>query len=549
MTSLRRDEAIHRASVLREVSYEIALDVRDVVAPDFNSVTTVRFQADPGTATFLEVQPSSVESATVNGDALDLETAFDLAAGRLQLTDLKAQNEVVIAAQMAYSHDGEGLHRHTDPADGKTYLYATSAIAAAPRWFACFDQPDLKAPITLSLECDEQWSAVANGAATKIAPGQWSFATTPKMSTYIATVVAGPYYSVRGTHEGIALGLHVRDSLAVALERDAAELLAFTAACFDEFHRLFGIRYPWGEYHQAFVPDFNWGAMENPGCVTFRDQMVPRGRATTAERASRASTIAHEMAHMWFGNLVTMQWWDDLWLNESFAEYLGHRVTEVASTALGAPFDTWTDFGITRKSWGYTADRRPSTHPIAGNGTEDVDEALNNFDGISYAKGASILRQLATHLGDEVFFSGLRNYFSEHEYANATFADLIDSWTAAGAADLASWAEQWLRTSGLDTLSVERGGSAAVLRRTTPNEPAQRTHTVTVTGFDASGHEVGSLPVRADEDETALPGLSTNATLLLADALDQTWAKVALTQDEWRALPNFVAAPAVGLHG
>ena len=220
-----------------------------------------------------------------------------------------------------------------------------------------------------------------------------------------------------------------------------------TGRCLDEFHRLFGIRYPWGEYHQAFVPDFNAGAMENPGCVTLRDTYVFRSRVTELERGQRASTVAHEMAHMWFGDLVTMRWWDDLWLNESFAEYLGYRVCDDVTD-----HPSWVEFGAVRKAWGYAADRRPSTHPVAGNGAADAKSALSDFDGISYAKGAAVLRQLAAHLGDDTLFSGLRSYFHTHAYGNATFADLIGAWTAAGATDMATWADAWLRTSGLDTL-------------------------------------------------------------------------------------------------
>ena len=301
----------------------------------------------------------------------------------------------------------------------------------------------------------------------------------------MTTLIAGPYHSITGEHDGIPLVLHARAALAPALERDAEAMLAHTARCLDEFHDLFGVRYPWGEYHQAFVPDFNAGAMENPGCVTLRDQLVFRSRATDAELVDRDNTIAHEMAHMWFGDLVTMRWWDDLWLNESFAEYLGHRVC----ATLGEP-RSWVSFGIERKGWGYAADRRPSTHPVAGNAATDAATALNQFDGISYAKGAAALRQLAVRLGDDVFLAGLRTHIEAHSYANAELADLVDAWRSAGASDIDDWTAQWLGTSGMDTLRMD---GAVLLREPPPAYPAEREHAVTVASFGATVQEVPVL--------------------------------------------------------
>jgi len=527
--SLLREEAATRAAVVSAVSYEIDLDLLAAAESDqFGSVTTVRFASHAGASTFLQLRPATLTSATLNGNALDLDKVWDAASGRIALAGLREHNTVVVRAAMAYSHDGEGLHKHVDPADGNTYLYATSALAAAPRWFACFDQPDIKAEITLTVAAPADWTVIANGPATEMAPGRCSFAPTPPMSTYVATVVAGPYHSVHGSHQNIPLGLHVRASLADALDRDAEELLAFTGACLDQFHRMFGIQYPWGEYHQVFCPDFNWGAMENPGCVTFRDSMIFRGRSTTAERTSRAGTIAHEMAHMWFGNLATFAWWDDLWLNESFAEYLGHRVTQAVSE-----YDAWTEFGAVRKAWGYAADRRPTTHPIAGNGIDDVANALDAFDGISYAKGAAVLKQLVAYLGEDVFLRGLRAYFAAHEYGNATFADLIAAWTAAGATELDEWASAWLRTSGVDTLAL----SCGVLTRV-----GSRPHAVTVAAYDARGAELGRGRLRVSGPTTAVAGMPADASLLLPDADDDTWAKLALPPATWEDLPAFVAA-------
>ena len=525
MLSLTYEEAQRRADLVRVTGYDVDLDLT-MDGELFGSRTTIRFSAEPGAATFVEVAPRELSRARLNGRPLDVA---ELAGGRLPLAGLSDDNELVVEATMAYSHDGEGLHRHVDPADGRPYLYAMSFLDAAPRWIACFDQPDLKAPFALTVTCDPTWTVLGNGPAQRLAAGRWRIESAHPIATYFATLVAGPYHSVHSTHDGIPLGVHTRASLARELDAQAPEMLELTAACLDEFHRLFGVRYPWGEYHQAFVPDFNAGAMENPGCVTFRDAYVFRSRATDAERNLRATTIAHEMAHMWFGNLVTMRWWDDLWLNESFAEYLAYRVCDAVDD-----YPVWVEFASRRKAWGYAADRRPSTHPVAGNGAADAKTALNDFDGISYAKGASALRQLAVRLGDDTLLGGLRDYFRTHAYANATFADLIGAWTAAGAHDLEKWAEVWLRTSGLDTLSV---GAGPVVYRT---GDADRPHAVTVTAFTESGAVLAAQnAVLLDPVPLKVPG---TPALVLPDARDDTWAKTALDAGVWERMPSLLPA-------
>jgi aminopeptidase N len=534
--SLCRAEAVERAATVSSVAYDVSLGLDAATGyedePRFDSRTRIRFAAVPGSETFLDVKPAALRSITLNGAPLDPADVFDADSGRVRLIGLSEQNEVVVDAVMLYSHDGEGLHRHVDPADGNVYLYAMSFLDAAPRWFACFDQPDLKAPLTLSVTCPPEWMVAGNAPASRTSPGHWQLATTRALSTYFTTLVAGPYHSLYAEHDGIPLALHVRASLAEHLDRDADELFRITRDCLDEFHRLFGVRYPWGEYHQAFVPEFNAGAMENPGCVTFRDPLIFRSAATEAERGARASTIAHEMAHMWFGDLVTMRWWDDLWLNESFAEYLGPRVCDTVTA-----YDSWLEFGIIRKAWGYTADRRPSTHPVAGNGAADAASALSDFDGISYAKGASALRQLATYLGDAVFLGGLRAHFARHAFGNAELADLLAAWTDAGARDLPDWSAQWLRTSGLDTLRAVPGG---LLREPPADSPASRTHALTVAAFDADGGQLAreSLTIRSPRTPFDAPA---GAALVLPDAGDETWAKIALDPAAWVAMPSLLA--------
>ncbi len=414
---------------------------------------------------------------------------------------------------MPYRNDGEGLHRSVDPADGLSYVYGMSFMDAAPTVFACFDQPDLKAPYTLHVRAPHDWIVVGNAPAANPEPGVWEIGPTQPLSTYFVTVVAGPYHLVRDEHDGIPLGLSCRQSLAPALDKDADELLTMTRQCFDEFHRLFGIRYPFGDYHQAFVPEFNAGAMENPGCVTFRDQYVFDTRVTRGKRVARATTIAHEMAHQWFGNITTPKWWDDLWLNESFAEYAGNRVTADVTEY----DDAWTHVSWARRQWGLNADQAPSSHPVAGNGADDAVTALQDFDGISYAKGSSILKQLCTALGDDVFFGGAIDHFTRHRFGNATMHDLFASWESAGAGDLTPVVDGWLRTAGADMIAYDR--AAHVLRRTPPTaHPADRTHRLTLATVE--GGVWRETPVEVAGPETTVA--ATDGPVVV-DPGEQSW--------------------------
>ena len=554
MPSLTRLEAVERAALLTVRNYRIVLDLT-LPGDQFCSDTTIEFAAaDPAASTFLDLQAHQVRSVLLNGEPLEAAVTD----GRLPLTGLRADNVLQVRALMSYSTDGEGIHRHVDPADGRTYLYAMSFLDAAPRWFACFDQPDLKAGFDIEVCCPTDWSVIGNGPATRVGPGRWQLASTRPLATYFVTLVAGPYASITAEHDGIALGLHARASLAPYLRAEAADILGVTTAALDRYHELFGIRYPFGEYHQAFVPDFNAGAMENPGCVTLRDQFIFRSAATRGQRTDRASTIAHEMAHMWFGDLVTMRWWDDLWLNESFAEYMGYRVcAELPGIDLAQLAElSWLEFGLHRKDWGRVADQAPSKHPVAGNGSETAAAALADFDGISYAKGASVLKQLAAHLGDEVFFAGLRRHFERHRFGNAEFADLIEAWTEAGALDLPAWAELWLRTSGLDTLTAEQrpgaGADAAAgevwLSRSSPDE-SRRPHTVRVAGFDTAGRQrlADQVTLHGDRVRVGADQAAGPLALVVADSCDDSWAKIRFGAAGWQPvadlLPRIEAAP------
>ncbi len=522
MPSLTRAEAMARAALLRVDDVAVDLDL-DRGAEVFGSRTVLRFScAAPGAATFVDVRPRELRSAVLNGTHLDVA---ELRGGRLDLVDLAADNVLEVEATMAYSHDGQGLHRSTDPADGEDYVFGHLFLDAAPTVFACFDQPDLKAPHTVAVTAPEHWTVLGNGAATRTGPGRWVLATTPPLATYFVTVCAGPWASVETEHDGIPLGIHARRSLGDHLRGQADQMLQVTKACLDHYHRLFGIRYPFGEYHQVFVPEFNAGAMENPGCVTFRDTYVFRGATTPDQILMRDNTIAHEMAHMWFGDIVTMRWWDDLWLNESFAEYMAYRTL---TDALGAD-DAWVEFGILRKLWGYAADRAPSTHPVAGSPAPDATSALGNFDGISYAKGASVLRQLIAHIGDDAFVAGVRDHLRSHEFGNGDLAEFLAAMESSSGTSLEAWAEAWLRTSGADR--IELAPSGFLVRTAPPDRPAARPHTLDVAAF-VGGDEVLREPVVLDaaavstrvEGVLGLPA----GVLVVPNAGDLTWAEVTL---------------------
>jgi aminopeptidase N len=548
MPALTRTEAQRRARLLDVGSYTVHLDLARGEEV-FGSTTVIHFGcAEPGAATFVELRPAALHKVTLNGAELDPASFRD---GRLPLTGLAAENELCVEADMSYSRTGEGMHRFTDPADGEAYVCTQCAPDDASRVFACFDQPDLKAVMEISVTAPPHWTVLSNGAGERRRGGRWEFAPTPPISTYLAVIVGGPLHSVHTEHDGIPLGVHCRRSVAAGL--DAEEIFDLTGRFLDRYHELFEERYPFGKYDQAFVPELNFGAMENPGCVTFRDEFLYRSAVTDTERETRAIVIAHEMAHMWFGDLVTMRWWDDVWLNESFAEYMGHQVVSEASR-----FTTpWTGFAVRRKAWGYDADQRPSTHPVAAQGVDDTAAARVSFDGISYAKGASVLRQLVTWLGEEAFLAGVNAHFARHRFGNADLADLLDALAgAAGGRDVHAWAERWLRTTGVDTLRgevAEQDGvlvSADVAHTGSPGEPAStRPHRVFVGLYDLTEDRDGGRRLtrheRLDLDlpavgaaRTTLPLLSGQARpdLLVINDGDLGYAKVRLDERSWEVV-------------
>ena len=461
MKNLSRDEAAERAALLRVESYEVWLDL--TAAPSatrFGAGTRVVFECRrDGADTFVEHAVPVWESAVLDGVPLDIGT---VAGNRLPLRGLSAgRHELEVRAVADYSVTGEGLHRAIDPADGAVYLYQQSFLDDAQRTFACFDQPDLKAPITLTVQAPPDWVVGANTRPTRDGAG-WVFAPTEPISTYLFTLAAGPYHVERAGHGGIELGLWCRQSMRDHL--DADDLFTVTRQSFDLQQELFGRPYPFGDsYDQVFVPGFNAGAMENAGMVTFADDFLFRSKVTLDRRRVRATVVAHEMAHMWFGDLVTMRWWDDLWLNESFAELLG---TLTVDEATGLP-GSWAAFSVGRKAWGYAADQLPTTHPVTTE-VPDTQSALLNFDGISYAKGASVLRQLMAYVGRDAFFAGVRDYLDRHAWGNTTLADLLEALERSSGRELRAWADGWLRTTGVSTLRPVWDDDALAVEQESP---------------------------------------------------------------------------------
>ncbi|MEU6315599.1 aminopeptidase N [Streptomyces sp. NPDC047014] len=455
--NLSRDEARERAELLSVDGYEVSLDLRSAVdgtepaegPRTFRSVTTVRFRAAaPGASSFADLIAPSVNSVTLNGRALDVAAVFD--GSRIALEDLASENVLVVDANCAYSRTGEGMHRFVDPEDGEVYLYTQYEPADARRVYANFEQPDLKAPYRFEVTAPEGWQVWSNGAEESREGLTRRFAPTAPISTYITCVVAGPYHYVTDSYTRgdltIPLGAMCRKGLAKHF--DADDIFLVTKQGFDLFHEIFDYPYPFGKYDQAFVPEYNLGAMENPGMVTFREEYIFRGKVTQASYERRANVILHEMAHMWFGDLVTMKWWDDLWLKESFADFMGSFGLVEATRFRQA----WVTFANNRKAWAYRADQLPSTHPITAD-IRDLEDAKLNFDGITYAKGAAVLKQLVAYVGRDAFLEGARRYFKAHAYGNTTLDDLLSVLGEVSGRDMSEWSRAWLQTAGVNALT------------------------------------------------------------------------------------------------
>ncbi len=543
--NLTREQAATRAALLTVKSYEVTIDLTDGQGgPGEKSYPTrseISFAAAPGSDTFIDFVGDGIASAVLNGRDLDVG-GWSNGSG-LALPDLLPDNHLVIEAVGLYTNTGEGLHRFVDPVDHAVYLYSQFETADAKRLFACFDQPDLKATFAFTVTAPANWQVISNGATTSVdtapdgtgGPSVHHFATTQPMSTYITALIAGPYHVVTDHHDGIDLGLYCRGSLAGHLDSD--RLFAETKQGFDFYHGAFGVRYPFGKYDQLFVPEFNAGAMENAGAVTFREEYVFRSRVTHYQYERRCETLLHEMAHMWFGDLVTMRWWDDLWLNESFATW----ASVVAQTSATEYSSSWTTFANVEKSWAYVQDQLPSTHPIAAD-MVDLAAVEVNFDGITYAKGASVLKQLAAYVGFDEFLTGLGSYFRSFAFGNATLADLMGHLTEASGRDLSGWTSQWLQTTGINQLHPEfevgPDGSytdfAVVQDGAAPGAGELRTHrlAVGVYGDDGTGALVRTHRVELDVTDARTPVKElvgvTAGTLVLVNDDDLTYCKLAL---------------------
>jgi aminopeptidase N len=533
--NLTHDEARERADLITVSSYQVELDLTGGETT-FPSVTVVKFRcATPGAGTFINLTAPQISEITLNGVPVSLD-AFD--GDRITLTGLAAANELRVVADCAYSRSGEGLHRFTDPADGGVYMYSDLETFDAHRIYACFDQPDLKATYELTVTVPDDWQVISNMAAEERGPAgdsaaRWHFPPTPVMSTYITAVAAGPYHVVRDSYDGIPLGIFCRQSLAEYL--DPEEIFEVTRQGFGFYHSAFGVRYPFGKYDQLFVPEFKEGAMENAGCVTFLESYIFRSRVTDFAREARAETILHEMAHMWFGDLVTMRWWDDLWLNESFATWAGTLAEAEATRWRSA----WTTFAQLYKAWAYRQDQLPSTHPIAAD-IPDIHAVEVNFDGITYAKGASVLKQLVAYVGRDNFLAAVRRYFGAHAWGNATLADLLAALEETSGRNLSQWSRQWLETAGVNTLRPEyetdtdgRFTSFAVRQEAVAEYPLLRSHRIAIGLYDRGP---GGL-ARRRRVETDVTGALTvipelagerRPDLVLVNDDDLTYAKLRL---------------------
>jgi aminopeptidase N len=542
-TNISRLEASERSAVVQAQNYDVELDLstRD---DTFGSRTTVHFTAREGNSTWIDFIAPKVQRIELNGESLDTSIHDGF---RIPLRNLKAHNVLTVEAEAAYMNTGEGMHRFIDPVDDEVYLYTQFEIADARRVFACFDQPDIKATFTFSVTAPDHWKVTSNSPTptpSSVSDGiaKWEFPATKKMSTYITAIVAGPYYEVRDEYKGkfgtYPLGLFCRSSLSEYL--DPEDLFTVTKQGFKYFEEAFDYGYPFEKYDQLFVPEFNAGAMENAGCVTHHESYVFRSKVTRATYEQRANTVLHEMAHMWFGDLVTMKWWDDLWLNESFAEWAAHHASVEATQYTEA----WVNFVNQRKAWGYRQDQLPTTHPIVAD-MFDLDAVEVNFDGITYAKGASALRQLVAWVGEDAFFAGIREYFKKHAWGNTELTDLLVELEAASGRSLQDWTQRWLQTAGVNTLRPEiviedgKYKSVTVIQEppVAPEGVDQllRPHHIGIGLYNRSGSSIKRdtrIEIDVDGARTEVPELvgMPAADLLLLNDGDYTFVKIRLDE-------------------
>lgn len=537
--NLTRTEAHERKTLVSTESYRVSLDLTtgDEI---FRSTCTISFSAEAGSSTFLDAITRTVHSVTLNGTELDAATVAD--GIRIALDGLAEHNVVTVVADHEYTNSGEGLHRFVDPVDAEVYLYSQFEVPDSRRVFAVFEQPDLKATFQFTVTAPANWVVVSNAPVEtrteNAATATTVFAPTKRISSYITAIIAGPYQSVHSeltSSDGrsIPLGIYARASLFEYL--DADYIFDITRKGFDYFELKFGVAYPFEKYDQLFVPEFNAGAMENAGAVTFTETYIFRSKVTDAVKERRVVTILHELAHMWFGDLVTMKWWNDLWLNESFAEW----ASTIATAEATEWHEAWTTFQAMEKSWAYRQDQLPSTHPIVAT-INDLEDVQVNFDGITYAKGGSVLKQLVAWVGQDAFFAGVGQYFQKHAWGNTELRDLLTELEATSGRELTEWSQLWLETAGVNTLrpelTVDDDGvitSFAVLQSAHPDYPTIRPHRMAI-GFydmsDAALTRIHRLELDVDGTRTDVPelvGMQRPALILLNDD-DLAYAKIRL---------------------
>ncbi|MCS5718677.1 aminopeptidase N [Herbiconiux sp. CPCC 205763] len=539
--NLTRAEAQERAALLATKSYDVVLDL--TTGPEtFRSTTTVTFTATEGASTFIDAITRTVHAVTLNGESLDPATVSD--GVRIQLPALKAENTLVVDADMEYTNTGEGLHRFVDPVDDEVYLYSQFEVPDSRRMFAVFEQPDLKATFTFTVTAPDYWEVVSNSPTPEPVtanPGEtatWTFEPTPRISSYITAIVAGPYIVERSeltSADGRVIPLGVFSRASLSQYMDADYIFEKTREGFAFYEEKYDFPYPFAKYDQLFVPEFNAGAMENAGAVTFTETYVFRSKVTDAVRERRVVTILHELAHMWFGDLVTMRWWNDLWLNESFAEYMSTLATAEATEWKEA----WTTFAAMEKSWAYRQDQLPSTHPIVAT-INDLEDVQVNFDGITYAKGASVLKQLVAWVGQDEFMAGVAAYVNKHQFGNTELNDLLTELETTSGRDLTEWSQLWLETAGVNTLrpaiEVNADGiitSFAVLQEAALDYPTIRPHRLAIGFYNvANDRLVRDYRVELDVDgtRTEVPELvgRERPDLVLLNDDDLAYAKIRL---------------------
>ena len=531
--NLTRVEAEERKSIVQyPIHYSVDLDLTQGDTT-FVSTSTIQFGAKAGESTFLDLIADEVTSVTLNGESVEPGEVF--ADDRIALNNLRERNEVVVTAVCRYSTTGEGLHRSVDPSDGNVYLYSQFEVPDARRVYAVFDQPDLKAVFRFSVLAPCSWIVTSNmpvertedtdqmtldgtlGTKPAEHAKRWTFAPTPTMSSYLTAICAGPYAEWHTTYQNedgrtIPMAQYCRQALKDDFAKDVDYLFDITKKGFAFYAKTWGVPYPYAKYDQIYVPEYNAGAMENIGMVTIRDSYVFSSKVTDALAERRVVTVLHELAHMWFGDYVTMKWWNDLWLNESFAEF-----TSTLATAEATEWkDAWATFCSGEKSWALNQDQLSTTHPIVAP-INDLNDTYVNFDGITYAKGASVLKQLVAYVGRSEFFEGINHYLYRHAYSNATLNDLLTELEGTSGRDLKTWSAQWLEQAGINTIATDLHTaqdcpiSELTLHQFAPTDhPVLREHRLAV-GFYNEDEESGKV-VRTDRIELDVDGEATTVT-------------------------------------